>query len=47
MIGLIFAHNEPSLRLFDRLGFERWGLLPRIARLDGIERDLAIVGRGI
>ena len=47
MIGLIFAHNEPSLRLFDRLGFERWGLLPRIARLDGIERDLAIVGRHI
>src|SRR5437773_8041166 len=47
MIGLIFAHNEPSLRLFDRLGFERWGLLPRIARLDGIERDLAIAGRHI
>src|SRR6266480_1769814 len=47
MIGLIFAHNEPSLRLFDRLGFERWRLLPRIARLDGIERDLAIVGRRI
>src|SRR5437773_9507809 len=47
MVGLIFAHNEPSLRLFDRLGFERWGLLPRIARLDGIERDLAIVGRHI
>jgi L-amino acid N-acyltransferase YncA len=47
MVGLIFAHNEPSLRLFDRLGFERWGLLPRVARLDGIERDLAIVGRHI
>ena len=47
MVGLIFAHNEPSLRLFDRLGFERWGLLPRVARLDGIERDLAIVGRNI
>src|SRR5436190_6969955 len=47
MVGLIFAHNEPSLSLFDRLGFERWGLLPRIARLDGIERDLAIVGRHI
>jgi len=47
LVGLIFGHNEPSLRLFDRLGFERWGLLPRIARLDGIERDLAIVGRHI
>jgi phosphinothricin acetyltransferase len=45
MVGLIFAHNEPSLRLFERLGFERWGLLPRVAKLDGVERDLAIVGR--
>src|SRR5437899_11461344 len=33
MVGLIFAHNEPSLKLFEQLGFERWGLLPRIAQL--------------
>jgi L-amino acid N-acyltransferase YncA len=45
MVGLIFAHNEPSLRLFERLGFERWGLLPRIAQLDGNKRDLVIMGR--
>jgi L-amino acid N-acyltransferase YncA len=44
MVGLIFAHNQPSLRLFEQLGFERWGLLPRVAQLDGVERDLAIVG---
>lgn len=47
MIGLIFAHNEPSLRLFERLGFERWGLLPRVALLNGVERDLTIVGRHV
>ena len=47
MTGLIFGHNEPSLKLFERLGFQRWGLLPRIARLDGIERDLIIMGRHI
>jgi phosphinothricin acetyltransferase len=47
LVGLIFAHNEPSLKLFERLGFQRWGLLPRIARLDGIERNLAIMGRHI
>lgn len=47
MVGLIFAHNEPSLKLFERLGFERWGLLPRVARLDDVERDLAIMGRHI
>ena len=45
LVGLIFAHNEPSLKLFARLGFQRWGLLPRVARLDGVERDLTIVGR--
>lgn len=47
MVGLIFAHNEPSLKLFDRLGFERWGLLPRVASVDGVERDLIIVGRRV
>ena len=47
MVGLIFAHNEPSLKLFERLGFERWGLLPRIAQLDGLERDLTIMGRHV
>ena len=47
LLGHIFAHNEPSLRFFARAGFERWGLLPRIARLDGVERDLVIVGRHV
>lgn len=45
LVGLIFAHNEPSLRLFTKSGFEKWGHLPRVARLDGVERDLVIVGR--
>ena len=47
MVGLIFAHNEPSLRLFEQLGFERWGLLPRVAQLDEVERDLTIMGRHV
>lgn len=47
LVGGIFGHNEPSLRLFEQLGFVRWGLLPHIARVDGIERDLVIVGRHI
>ena len=44
MVGLIFAHNEPSLRLFEQLGFEKWGHLPRVARLDEVECDLTIMG---
>jgi L-amino acid N-acyltransferase YncA len=45
LVAFIFGHNEPSLRLFERHGFARWGLLPRVARLDGVERDLVILGR--
>ncbi|MDF9297002.1 GNAT family N-acetyltransferase [Geobacillus stearothermophilus] len=45
LLGFIFAHNEPSLRLFSRFGFERWGYFPRVAELDGVERDLVIVGK--
>jgi len=44
LVGYIFGHNEPSLCLFSSFGFQRWGLLPRVAELDGVERDLAIVG---
>jgi L-amino acid N-acyltransferase YncA len=44
MVGLIFSHNQPSLRLFAQLGFEKWGLLPGVARLDDVERDLTIMG---
>jgi L-amino acid N-acyltransferase YncA/predicted O-methyltransferase YrrM len=45
LVGLIFADNDVSLRLFERLGFARWGFLPRVARVEGVERDLVIVGR--
>ena len=45
IVGLIFGHNQPSLKLFERLGFQRWGLLPSIARLEGVERDLIVVGQ--
>jgi L-amino acid N-acyltransferase YncA len=47
LVGFIFGHNEPSLRLFERFEFVRWGLLPEVARLDGVERDLVIVGRRV
>ncbi|SMC29972.1 phosphinothricin acetyltransferase [Andreprevotia lacus DSM 23236] len=45
LLGFIFGHNQPSLNLFAQYGFVRWGELPRVAVLDGIERDLVIVGR--
>lgn len=45
LLGYIFGHNEPSLRLFAAYGFARWGHLPRVAVLDGVDRDLIVVGR--
>jgi phosphinothricin acetyltransferase len=45
LLGFIFAHNYPSLQLFKQYGFQQWGYLPQVALLDGIERDLAILGR--
>jgi phosphinothricin acetyltransferase len=31
ILGYIFAHNEPSIKLFRRFGFEVWATLPNIA----------------
>ena len=47
LLGFIFSHNEPSLKLFRNLGFEDWGTLPGIAVLDGQERGLKILGRRV
>jgi phosphinothricin acetyltransferase len=44
LLGFVFAHNAPSLALFQRCGFGIWGRLPQVAELDGIERDLLILG---
>ncbi|MEO5959631.1 MAG: N-acetyltransferase family protein [Opitutaceae bacterium] len=47
LLGFIWAHNHPSLRLFAAHGFATWGHLPRVAVLDTIERDLVILGRRV
>ncbi|MEI6002694.1 N-acetyltransferase [Paraburkholderia bengalensis] len=45
VLGFVFGHNEPSVRLFQSFGFTAWGTLPRVAVLDGVERDLVILGK--
>lgn len=47
VLGFIFGHNKPSLALFEKFGFETWASLPRVANLDGIERDLIILGKRV
>ena len=43
-LGFVFAHNDASIALCRRFGFETWGHLPRVAVLDGVDRDLLILG---
>lgn len=47
LLGFIFLHNEPSLKLFRHFGFEDWGVFPDVAVLDGVERTLVILGKKI
>jgi phosphinothricin acetyltransferase len=47
LLGFIFGHNIPSLGLFEKFGFAMWANLPRVANLDGIERDLVILGKRV
>lgn len=47
LLAFVFAHNQPSLDLIAKHGFEPWGYLPDIAELDGIARSLVILGRRI
>jgi L-amino acid N-acyltransferase YncA len=44
LLGFVFAHNQGSVSLCRKFGFEEWGHLPRVAVIDGVERDLLILG---
>lgn len=45
LLAFVFGHNVGSVALFSRYEFEPWGWLPGVAVLDGLPRDLAILGR--
>ncbi len=45
ILAFVFGHNRPSLTLFAAEGFATWGTLPEVADLDGVRRDLVIMGR--
>ena len=47
LIGFVYGHNHPSLELFARFGFAKWGELPGVTLLDDIERDVIILGRRV
>ncbi len=47
VLGFVFSHNTPSMKLFASFGFEEWGTLPNIAEMDGREYSLSIMGKHI
>jgi len=47
LLGFIFDHNDPSLNLFYKMGFEQWAHLPKIANMMGTERGLIILGKRV
>lgn len=47
VVALVFAHNEPSLKLFNKLGFEHWGLMPQVCDMQGFIADVVMLGIAI
>ena len=43
----IYNATIPCLELFGKSGFARWGELPGVTLLDGVERDVIILGRKV
>ncbi len=44
LLGFIFGHNTQSLKLFEFYGFKEWANLPAVANMNGVMRDLKILG---
>jgi L-amino acid N-acyltransferase YncA len=47
LLGFIFGHNQKSLNLFSQFRFEKYGCLPGVAVMEGVPRDLVIMGRKV
>ena len=45
LLGFIFGHNEPSIKLFRNFGFTEWGTLKEVGKMDGRYVDLIIFGK--
>jgi L-amino acid N-acyltransferase YncA len=47
LLGFIFGHNEASIHLFQKAGYHKWAHLPEIANMEGVLRDLIILGKKV
>lgn len=47
VVALIFAHNQPSLGLFRKHGFEQWGYMPAVCDMEGFVADVVMLGKAV
>ncbi|MDO5769926.1 MAG: GNAT family N-acetyltransferase [Psychrobacter sp.] len=47
VVALVFGHNERSLKLFERMGFERWGCMPQVCDMVGFKADVVMLGKAL
>ena len=47
VVALIFAHNTPSLAMFEKLGFESWGKFKQVCDMQGFIADVVILGKSV
>jgi len=45
LLAYVFSSNLPSIKLFEKFGYEQWGFLPAVAELDQRPNDLVIMGK--
>jgi len=47
IVALVFAHNQPSLGLFRKFGFEQWGYMPEVCDMEGFIADVVMLGKAV
>ncbi|PKQ63308.1 hypothetical protein BZG01_15900 [Labilibaculum manganireducens] len=47
LFAILLAENLASLKLLEKFGFERWGLMPHVADIDGETCDHLYYGRRV
>ena len=43
-VANVYTHNEASMKLFKKFGFEQWGELPEVCEMDGKMYSVSILG---
>jgi phosphinothricin acetyltransferase len=47
LFAIVLENNEASIRLLEKMDFERWGYLPKVADFDGKEVGHLYYGRHV